>query len=191
MKSVRIFLALVIGASVILTVTLKPGLIRFWPFSATEFVQLLTPLVLVSLFIERAQEVFLTAWRGKEASKKSREVQLYKERLAKGGMGAQDDLERAQNTLTDYKSETQQIAFVTGLILGIVVSALGIRGLELFVDPAVLADLSPTQKGIFNAADVLLTGALLGGGSDALHKMISVFTNFMDTSAKRAKGEGV
>jgi hypothetical protein len=35
----------------------------------------------------------------------------------------------------------------------------------------------------------VLTGALLGGGSDALHKLITVFTNFMETSSKKAKGE--
>ena len=32
------------------------------------------------------------------------------------------------------------------------------------------------------------TRAVLGGGSDALHQMVLVFTNFMGTTAKRVKG---
>jgi hypothetical protein len=55
--------------SVVLVAVLRPGLIRFWPFSVTDFVQVMTPLILVSLFIERALEVFVTSWRGEEADK--------------------------------------------------------------------------------------------------------------------------
>ena len=40
----------------------------------------------------------------------------------------------------------------------------------------------------WDSADVLLTGAVLGGGSDALHQLVSVFTNFMESAARRAGG---
>ncbi len=69
-----------------------------------------------------------------------------------------------------------------------IVSALGIRLLELFVDPAVFDSLPRVQRKLFSTADVLLTGAVLGGGSDALHQLVSVFTNFMESAAGRAKG---
>jgi len=36
-------------------------------------------------------------------------------------------------------------------------------------------------------ADVLFTGAVLGGGADSLHKLVQVFTNFMDATAELAK----
>ncbi len=44
------------------------------------------------------------------------------------------------------------------------------------------------QQRLFRTTDVLMTGAVLGGGSDALHQLVMVFTNFMGTAAKRAKG---
>jgi hypothetical protein len=40
------------------------------------------------------------------------------------------------------------------------------------------------------AMDVLLTGMLLGGGADGLHKLVSIFTNFMDSTAQQAKRRG-
>ena len=39
-------------------------------------------------------------------------------------------------------------------------------------------------------ADVLLTGAVVGGGSDGMHKLVQVFTNFMDSTAELAKKRG-
>jgi hypothetical protein len=183
-------LIVIAAAGIVLSVWREPGLIRFWPFSAGEFVQLITPLVLVALFIERALEVFLTAWRGKGSANIGLEIKNAKSRLAQGEAGAKTDLQNSERTHTDYKSDTQRVAFLAALALGIVVSALGVRGLSLFVDPAAFKELSSSQRTWFNAIDVLLTGALLGGGSEGLHKLVTVFTNFMDTAAKKAKGDG-
>lgn len=58
------------------------------------------------------------------------------------------------------------------------------------MDPAVFQTLPHVQQRLFRTTDVLMTGAVLGGGSDALHQLVMVFTNFMGTAAKRAKGEG-
>lgn len=183
-------LILIAAAGIVLTVWREPGLIRFWPFTAGEFVQLLTPLVLVALFIERALEVFLTAWRGKGSANIALEIQSAKTRLSHGESEAKADLQYSEKTHTEYKSDTQRVAFLAALALGIVVSALGVRGLSLFVDPAAFKELSTSQRTWFNAMDVFLTGALLGGGSEGLHKLVTVFTNFMDTAAKKAKGDG-
>ncbi len=46
---------------------------------------------------------------------------------------------------------------------------------------------SRTQRRLFRTADVLLTGAVLGGGSDGLHQLVSVFTNYMESAAAWAK----
>ena len=40
------------------------GIVRFTSFSASGFTQLLAPLFLAALFIERVLEVFLSGWRG-------------------------------------------------------------------------------------------------------------------------------
>ncbi len=55
--------------------------------------------------------------------------------------------------------------------------------LELFVDPAIFDSLPTVQRKLFGPADVLLTSAVLGGGSDTLHQLVSVFTNVMESAA--------
>jgi hypothetical protein len=170
-------LVLVIVLSLILVAVLNPGLVRFWPMGAGEFLQTIAPVVLVSLLIERTLEVFLTTWRGPEAA-----------RLDLGARRAGADAKlAAEQSLTAYKAATQRIAFLSGIALGVVVSALGVRILGLFVDPAVFRSLSALQREWFNAADVLLTGAVLGGGADGLHKIISVFTSFLDATTAKVK----
>jgi len=47
--------------------------------------------------------------------------------------------------------------------------------------------LHPAHRSVFMVADVLFTGAVLGGGADSLHKLVQVFTNFMDATAELAK----
>ena len=91
-----------------------------------------------------------------------------------------------EERLAEYKSRTQRIAFFAGSAIGVIVAALGIRILELLVDPAVFDTVSHTQRRLFRTADVLLTGAVLGGGSDGLHQLVSVFTNYMESAAALA-----
>ena len=68
-----------------------------------------------------------------------------------------------------------------------IVAALGIRVLELSVDPTAFASLPQVQQRLFRTTDVLMTGAVLGGGSDALHQLVMVFTNFFQSAAGRVK----
>ena len=65
------------------------------------------------------------------------------------------------------------------------------RELEFFVDLTIFDSLPHLQQRLFRTTDLLLTGAVLGGGSDALHQLVLVFTNFMRTAARRAQGREV
>jgi hypothetical protein len=131
-------------------------------------------------------EVVVTAWRGKDAETKQLEVD-------KAAAGAKADpsklsaLGTAQQALTNYKSETRQIVFPAALILGIIISALGIRGLGTLLDTTVFAALPGSQQRGFIIVDVLLTGSLLGGGSDFVHKVITTFTDLLDATKQKAK----
>jgi hypothetical protein len=171
-----IFIA-VAGAGI--AILLRPvSPIHFKSFSAAEFTQQLTPLFLVSLLIERSLEVFLTTVRAPEAARLQMAVDKASA-MAQNDAGRAAALQTAQSNLTDYKSGTQQMAMPIGMVLGILICVLGIRCLGNFVDYATLAD-HPRQKAWFTAMDVLLTGALVGGGADFVHQFISSITNFLN-----------
>ena len=165
----------VLGAIAIilyLVVASNPGLVRFWPFSAAEFVQAMTPLLLISLFVERALEIVIKGVRGGEEEKRAR--------------AAAADPTQA-DALTDYKAQTRAFAFGAALLICIIISAVGVRALELVTDPAVFKALTSAQRSAFQVIDVLLTGALLAGGADGLHKIVTLFTDNIDALKKRAK----
>jgi len=164
--------------------SLNPGVIRFKAFTAAEFTQQLTPLVLVALFIERSLEVFLTAWRGGQEARLRHNVDKAKQ-IADKDATKLGDLHASEDLLTDYSSATRRIAFPVAIILGILISALGIRGFGTLLDTAVFGKLPAAQQSWFTVMDVLLTGSLLGGGSDFVHKVITTFTDLMDATSNR------
>jgi hypothetical protein len=171
------------------TAVYAPEVIRFWPFSAAEFLQRITPLFLISLFIERSIEVFLTAWRGPDAAIRSHKLKALRKAVAQGKTELEEDLVKACVEHERCRSRMQRMAFAASVALGMVISAVGVRALGMFVDASAFGSLSKMQQTSFNIVDVLLTGAVLGGGSDALHKFVTVFTNFMERTARQVKGD--
>ncbi len=169
-------------------------LIRFTSFSAEEFVQLITPLFLTALFIERVLEVFISAWRAAETEKLERDLKAVKDALsaAKESPPVRTKFKLADQTgrehdLGVYKATTRRRTWVAGTLLGVIVAALGVRALGLFIDASEFADLREGQRVWFTRLDILLTGAVLAGGSDSLHQLVNTFTNFMKKSAENAK----
>jgi len=158
---------------------------------AQSVVSILAPLVLYSLFVERAIEVFLTVWRGREADGLALEVKQRKRLL---GTKSPDvpGFNALEHALEHYKATTRDISFTCSFILGILIALAGVRSLAMFVDPVSLADLTPFQTGWFTVLDIFITGALIGGGSDGIHKIVTMFLAFADaTKAKTdAKAEG-
>lgn len=157
-----------------------PGPIRFGQFSAAQFTQQLTPLFLVALLIERSLEVFLTTLRGPEAANLQRKVDKATQ-FAAADPTQLPKVQEAQDALATYKSVTQQIAMPVALVLGLLISAIGVRCLGNLVADNIFKD-HPLQKEWFTCSDVLLTGALVGGGSDFVHQFITSLTDFINKS---------
>jgi hypothetical protein len=187
----EISLYLTVVGALLVTAFYAPGLISFWPFSVMEIVHRIAPLFLISLFIERGLEVFVTAWRGPDAAIRDHRIRQLRKAIRDGNADAEAEIELARicTAKEQYRSRMRRVAFAGSVALGVIVSAVGVRALGLFVDPGAFSRLSPEQQASFNTVDVLLTGAMLGGGSDALHKFVTVFTNFMERTAKQAKGD--
>ena len=147
------------------------------------------PLVLVALFIERALEVFLTPWRAGEADRLETEFKRAeaKAKEPRASSEAQAEAIEGEQKLVGYRSETRRIAFATGIVAGVVISAIGVRGLEIFVDAVVFDGLAAFQRNAFRVSDVVLTGALLGGGADGIHKIVAVFTGFLEKTVQQQR----
>jgi hypothetical protein len=87
--------------------------------------------------------------------------------------------------LTVYTGLTQRYAFITGLILGLVAALAGVSALMPFVAKDALNTLPAAQHALFAGFDIVLTAALLAGGADGLHSVISAFTSFFGATAQR------
>lgn len=172
---------------------LAPVPIVFKDFAATDVVQLLTILFVVALLAERALEIFVGTWRSSGAAPLELAVRAAEKNVARLD-GADDTtlrqaraaLEDARRTESQYRCTTRLIALWAGLALGFLVSGVGLRALEMLIDPA-LSGWSHRQAAAFRLVDSLLTGGVIAGGSEGIHRIASVFDNFMNTAAKRAK----
>jgi hypothetical protein len=167
-------------SGVILALWLKPVNVNFREFPKENVIGLLSGLVVISLFVERAVEVFLTPLRGTTCQKMTKDVKCKKARLDKENPDSVSQLKEAEYELLDFKGRTRSISFLISLALGMTVSASGVRGLASLLD-------ARGCSAVFNGLDVLLTGALVAGGADGLHKIATVFTSFMEKSAENTK----
>ena len=187
-----------------------PDAVSFRDLTTATVLQMLASVAFVAAVLERALEVFLTAWRGPDASDLDLKVQqntgevkqisatmdvlkthspdLLPPKVAEYNT-ALKTLKNAQEERTKYKSATQRLALCVGLVFGLIVAGVGFRTLHTLVDQAGFATLTRFQQGAFRWVDVLLTGGLIAGGSDGIHKLAEVYTSFMETTTKRAKAQ--
>ena len=86
--------------------------------------------------------------------------------------------------LVPFAARTQKVSTWVGLVIGMVAAAIGFRFLGQLVTLPTSPALSPAQSQVFVAADVLLTGAVLSGGSKLVHSIFSVYGSFMESTKK-------
>jgi hypothetical protein len=224
--------AVFILAILALPAFLFPKSLSFKPFGLNDVSQLLTFLFLVSLFLERSLEVFISTWRLPREEKIDNDIQNNERVIAEKKALREKKIEQPQivttkvereiskappkvktetavenipaNTakLTDeldeemvklgenkqkrsqYKSETRKIALWTALFFSLLISAAGIRSLDTLVEPT---GLNSIQQIVFRCLDTLLTGGLIAGGSDGIHKVTQVFTTYFEETRNGMK----
>jgi hypothetical protein len=188
----------------------------------------LTLLALVSLFLERALEVFINTWRRPREEELDNEIQnnqrviAEKKELREAKIEQPQGILKARETpvvgepgqvmtevavqsipaettkLTDalekelahlkeneqarsaYKATTRKIALWTALVFGLLISGVGVRSLDTLVQPVQGSLYSGIQSLVFRCLDVLLTGGLIAGGSDGIHKITQLFTTYFE-----------
>ena len=169
--------------------------ISFNDNALTDALKMLGYLFVISLIMERAIEVFLSTWRGGEADLKDLEIQKLTGQLneltdANEETGKIDkirsDLESLKKERTEYRIKSRAIALWTGLIFGIIVAGIGIHTLGALVDMEKVVYYP--QLIALRTIDIVLTGSMLAGGSEAINKIMKVYTTFMQTTVDKAKG---
>jgi len=152
----------------------------------------LAPLAVAAAVIERAVEILISPWRDGTATKLSRAVDAVK--AAAANPPTESDaakLKDASDKLDDYRSQTQQYAFAVSLALSVLASMAGVRALGPFFDatsktlPA--GFLTSPQYYFFTDVDMALSAALLAGGADGVHSVMTAITTFFDSTATKTE----
>ena len=163
--------------------------LAFKPFRAEEIVGNLTALFLISVFLERALEVFVSSWRDGDRRKLEHEIAhaLADAKAAPAPEAERRVLQRRQD-LADFKAQTARWSLMCGLVAGAVIALAGARALGPLLDAPPLAAGSPQQL-LVTIVDVVITAGLIGGGSDGIHKLVSVITDYLDAARGRVAGK--
>ena len=186
----------------------------------TKLPGVLGSLLVVSLFVERVIEVFVSIWRDQEVDQLEQKLANWQDMLARRKQDiaelvkeaadpstppnrkqeindrvlpekrlildeAEKGEDEAKKLLVPYYAYTRRVSMWAGMAVGVLAATVGFRFLFQVVDLAG-GSLSEAQKGWFTFADVLLTGAILAGGSKAIHSIFAVYESFMDNTQKRA-----
>jgi hypothetical protein len=223
-----VFATLFIVGLILSSAVVFPNSVTFHSFGVNEVTQLLTILALVSLFLERALEVFISTWRRPREEELDNEIQNNQRVIAEKKELREAKIEQPQGILkttetavggepkrmmqevavkpipaetgqltaeleselqklkkneelrSAYKSQTRKIALWTALFFGLMISGVGIRSLDSLVQPVQGSVYSGVQSLVFRCLDVLLTGGLIAGGSDGIHKITQLFTTYFE-----------
>ena len=136
-------------------------------------------LYIVALFVERALEVLIKAWRQGGRIRLEEEIRSETDDQARVGKERQ---------LEQYKVGTQRRALLAGFTLGTLVSLAGVRLLGPIFDVSGGAT-SGFQAAVFQFADIVITAGLIAGGSATIHELMALIDDFLKSSRKRAKTE--
>lgn len=162
-------------------------------FVLSHAIDLVGVLFFVTLLQERALEVLISTVRGTKTrareliiAKLEKDIANYEEeRDGKGQLKQWTENLHDENILRDeYRSGTMKFAFSASMALGILISAVGIRILAQMFQWTLLNE---AQQSWFMFTDVLITGALIAGGSAGIHKITKVLSNFLESQAEIAK----
>ena len=201
MKNFKIILSVLIifGATLSFWIGTRPLALKELSFA--NVLSILGSLFIIALILERALDVFLTTWRAGTSEKLDLDISSITKtisnfeklddnsKLEKKEIFDQLRVKREQKLedKLEYRANTRLIALWLGLALGILISSIGVRFIRSLIDPLSFNEMSAVQENVFNFIDVLLTGGLLAGGSDGIHKIIDLYRVFMETSAKKSK----
>jgi len=161
------------------------------------FGRIIGSLILVSAIMERGLDVFLTFVHGEGADLTSGALAAAQKELnaattaleaAPGDSAAESrfatakgEFDTAQNARREQRGDTRRSALPSAIVLGVLISAISFRALDSLVVAPTPEDGWWAQGNVFHAVDIFLTGAVLAGGSDGLHKLMEVYRSVTES----------
>ena len=181
-KTFIIYVWIITIGVIILNIIALPKYVPFWAFTAKEVLLLLFYLFVVAVFIERAVEVFIHVWRDAGEQEKLTGIKILRlpqekrpRALTTEDKTVPETIAEAVQAHEEYSAETGKRAMPLTFVLGLLISVVGIRAVQPLVDPAFFSrTLTVTQQTLFTVMYVLVTGALLGGGSKGIHQIMEL-----------------
>ncbi|MCP4632175.1 MAG: hypothetical protein GY855_04560 [candidate division Zixibacteria bacterium] len=187
----KIIFILILVVIIVFIIALKPDAVQIKDQAVSNLGQLMASLFIVALLMERALDVFLSTWRAEKGDNQERQIRDHRDKIKEHKETKTDSSEveaKLQKTIEErakHRHETRLYALWAGLFFGLIISAVGIRSLGSMVDIRTIAN--STQLTLFNIIDVVLTGGIIAGGSDGIHKMMEVYLAFMETTKAKAQ----
>jgi hypothetical protein len=188
--------AILLAVGMCILRNIAPDALPFKDLSGQAFTGLIAWLFAVALFVERAVEVVVMVFRDYsadllQATEDCATVASTSANKALAAspadLGLKSTADKTQSILNEahknnviYRAKTKEIALSVGFVFGAMVSVAGVRALH-----GLLADGASTS-GWFNFVDIVVTSAMLAGGSEGIHRIANAFTSFMDNLSSRA-----
>lgn len=171
-------------------------------FGWGDTLQFLAPILLASLLVERAVAVLKTAWRepgeselrtkmesarftyglSADAEVSANTPQPSKSKASQapdsveGGPTPMSNYLTAREKLAAFEAETTVVESLASMVMGLTISAAGLRILDHIASVCGVDALGCGQKSLFIVTDVFITGLAIGGGSAPLRELIKLFT---------------
>lgn len=182
-------IVLLVGICVMVGMTISlPGATSPLTFHETSKVgSILLPILFMSLLLERSLDVFLTATRQADSQKLEREIQDLTAKIFDENGVLNDENSSELAVLTEKKErlaqrrfETRLLALWVSLYAGVLLGCIGFRTLGGLIPPESLAGLGPVRYAIFRVCDLLLTGGVIAGGGEGVHKLMEGYRGVID-----------
>lgn len=135
-------------------------------------------LFIIALFVERANEVFISSTRAMRRKSADMEIERLQKLVNDGKAKVEDEtaLSIAKNILLSYRTGTRVHTLSFAGLLGTLLALSGIRALSPLIEVQ-FEMLAQAQLLLLHFVDILLTVAIIAGGSAGVHTLLSTITD--------------
>jgi hypothetical protein len=190
----KVIYYLVIVAIVIYAVIWAKESLQLRDIGDAKILSLLASLFVIALFCERTLEIIIHTLRSTGRLELEEMLQAKQDELeilnktpkpiSKAISKVEDALQEIKNKIKEYKRNTRSTSMLLGLLIGILVSAVGIRVIGALVENIPEGGI---QSAGFKIVDILITGGLISGGSEGIHRMMNVYNAFTEKAEDKLK----